>query len=105
LTNNQKRDILITEREVNAMVTRTVVEKKVFSIRSNGQMMCGQGYMYDIDPIVWADGKEWVSDEECDRLLAAATADWEQQRKENPWGTTSHQPELKIYWEPIEISY
>lgn len=87
------------------MVTRTVVEKKVFSIRSNGQMMCGHGYNYDIDPIVWADGKEWVSDEECDRLLAEATKDWEQRRTENYWGTTSHQPELKIYWEPIEISY
>lgn len=86
------------------MVTRTVVEKKVFSIRSNGQMMCGQGYLYDIDPIVWADGQDWVSDEECDRLLAEATTDWEQQRKENPWGTTSYQPELKIYWVPIEIT-
>ena len=87
------------------MVTRTVVEKKVFDIWSDGQIMCGQGYTYNVDPIVWADSKEWVSDEECDRLLANATADWEQQRKENPWGTTSHQPQLEIYWIPIEISY
>lgn len=86
------------------MVTRTVVEKKVFDIRSNGQTMCGHGDTYSIDPIVWADGREWVSDEECDCLLANAIDDWKQKRKDNPWITTSHKPELKIYWIPIEIS-
>ncbi len=86
------------------MVTRTVVEKKVFDIRSNGERMCGHGYDYNIDPIVWADGQDWVSDEECDSLLAAATADWERRREENFWGITSCRPQLEIYWIPIEIT-
>lgn len=86
------------------MVTRTVVEKKVFSIWSNGQGMCGHGYDYNIDPIIWADDQEWVSDEECDRLLAEATKDWEQRRNDNPWGTTGCRPQLDIYWVPIEIT-
>lgn len=87
------------------MVTRTVVEKKVFDIKSHADMICGHGYCDKIPGLNWAECQEWVSDEECDRLLAAATADWERKREDNPWGTTSHQPQLEIYWIPIEISY
>ena len=86
------------------MVTRTVVEKKVFDIRSNGEVMCGHGYSYDVCSIVWVDGQDWVSDEECARLLADATADWERKREENFWGITSCRPQLEIYWVPIEIT-
>ena len=87
------------------MVTRTVVEKKVFDIKAHADQVSMQGFFYDIPGLNWAECQEWVSDEECDRLLAAATADWERKREDNPWGTTSHQPQLEIYWIPIEISY
>lgn len=86
------------------MVTRTVVEKKVFDIKAHADMICGHGYCDKIPGLNWANCQEWVSDEECDRLLAEATADWEQRRNGNPWGTTSHKPELVIYWIPIEIT-
>ena len=85
------------------MITRTVKQLKVFDIKSSADMLCGHGYCDTIPSITWVDGQPWESTEECDRLYAEAYADWERRRTENPWGTTSYKPELKIYWKTISI--
>jgi hypothetical protein len=48
-------------------------------------------------------GQTWKSDAECEQCLNEAIADWQDRRSKNPWGTTSHKPELVVYWQTIDI--
>ena len=80
------------------METRVITEVKVFDIVAQGQAMVGHGYSYDIPPIIYVKGQIWESDTQCEKLLQQAIKDWEIKRECNPWGTTDHKPQLKIYW-------
>ena len=80
------------------MMTRTTTEVKVFDIKASGTVLFGHGWSDEIKGMVWADHKVWESDEECQRLLDEAIAEWEKARVENPWGTTPNEPTLRVYW-------
>ena len=80
------------------MVTKTVTQVKAFSIIAQGEVLSGHGYSDYIPPITYAKDVYWESDEQCAQKLENAIQEWEEQRIENPWGTTSHKPKLKIYW-------
>lgn len=85
------------------MMTRTLKQVKVFDIKAYGQTLSGHGYFDEIPGIIWNNGRVWESEEECDRLLNAAINDWKNRRNANPWGTTGHKPELKVYWKTIAV--
>lgn len=83
------------------MTTRTITQAKVFDIKARGTSLMGHGFSDYIKGITWVEGYPWESDEECNKLLEIAIAEWEERRNENPWGTTSYKPELRIYWKNI----
>lgn len=84
------------------MITRTVKQVKVFDVKAHQDVVCEQGMRPWIIPgLNWVNGQVWKSDAECERCLNEAIADWRNRRDENPWGTTSHKPELVVYWQTI----
>lgn len=85
------------------MITRTLTQIKVFDVKANGELIGGQGGFGTIPELNWVEGKVWESDEECERLLNEAIADWQERRNKNRWGTTPHKPELIIYWKTITV--
>lgn len=85
------------------MITRTLTQIKVFDIKARSEMVGGHGWSDSIPGLTWANGQAWESDAECERCLNEAIADWQNRRNENPWGTTSHKPELVIYWQTIAV--
>lgn len=86
------------------MITRTVKQLKVFDIKSRQDVIHEQGMQPWLIPgLSWVNAQPWESAEECDRLYAEACEDWKRRRAENPWGTTSHKPELVVYWQIIDI--
>lgn len=87
------------------MITRTITQAKVFDIKAQGTSLIGQGFSDYIEGIIWFEGCPWKSDEECNKLLDIAITEWEERREEDPWGTTSHKPKLKIYWKNISENY
>lgn len=86
------------------MITRTIKQIKVFDIKSREDFICGHGYSDRIPGLTWVNGRVWKSDEQCQNLLQNSIIDWERKRNANPWGTTSHKPELVIYWQTIEVN-
>jgi hypothetical protein len=84
--------------EINKMVTRTITQVKAFSIVASGDILSGHGYCDCIPSITYAKDIYWESEEQCAQMLENAINEWEEQRRANPWGTTSHKPEIKIYW-------
>ena len=84
------------------MITRTLTQVKVFDVKAYSDMVCGHGWSDSIPGLDWVNGRVWESDAECEQCLNEAIADWQKRRKENPWGTTSHKPELFIYWQTID---
>ena len=85
------------------MVTRTLTQAKVFDVKSHSDVVFCQGWSYPVPGLNWVNGRMWESDAECERCLNEAIADWQNRRNENPWGTTSHKPELAIYWQTIAV--
>lgn len=85
------------------MTTRTFKEIKVFDIIAEGSELRGMGYYMEIPDLIYAKEEIWESDELCEQALKNAIKDWEICRKKDCWGTTSHKPELKIYWKAITI--
>lgn len=83
------------------MITRTLTQVKVFDIKAQGDMIGGQGWFDSIPSLNWVNGQIWESDAECEKCLEEAIVDWQKRRSENPWGTTSHKPEIVIYWKTI----
>ena len=86
------------------MVTRTLTQVKVFDVKAHQDVIYEQGMQpWTISGLSWVNGRVWESDAECERCLNEAIADWRNRRAENPWGTTSHKPELVIYWQTIAV--
>ena len=86
------------------MITRIVQQIKVFDVKAHQDVICEQGMQPWIIPgLSWVNGQIWENDAECERRLNEAIADWQNRRKENPWGTTSHKPELVVYWQTVGI--
>ena len=86
------------------MVTRTLTQVKVFDVKSHSDVICEQGMQpWQIPGLSWVNSRVWESDAECERCLNEAIADWRNRRSENSWGTTSHKPELVIYWQTIAV--
>ena len=87
------------------MITRTLTQVKVFDVKAHQDVICEQGMQpWKIPGLSWVNGRVWESDVECERYLNEAIADWQTRRNENPWGTTSHKPELVIYWQTIAVN-
>ena len=86
------------------MVTRTVKQVKVFDIIARDDVNSGHGFYEEIPGITYVNGEPWESDELCELALQTAIEDWEKRRKEWIWGTTSHKPQLDIYWKLVEMS-
>ena len=84
------------------MITRTIIQAKVFSIVAQGVMLSGHGFSDCIPSITYAKDVYWESEEQCTQMLEKATEEWEEQRKANPWGTTNNKPEIQIYWKAIQ---
>jgi hypothetical protein len=87
------------------MITRTITQAKVFDIKARGITLMCHGFSDYVKGITWVEGYPWESDEDCNKLLDTAIAEWEERRRDNPWGTTSHKPELIIYWKNISENY
>jgi hypothetical protein len=86
------------------MITRTVRQVKVFDVKAHQDVIHEQGMQPWINPgLTWVNGQVWESDAECERCLNEAIADWRNRRNENRWGTTSHKPELVVYWQTVDI--
>lgn len=85
------------------MITRTLTQVKVFDVKAHGDVVGGHGWSESIPGLSWVNGQVWESDAECERCLNEAIADWQNRRDKNPWGTTSHKPELVIYWQTIAV--
>lgn len=85
------------------MVTRILKQVKVFDIKSHSDTINMQGWSDHIPGLTWVNGQTWENDAECERCLQSAIDDWEYRRKNNPWGTTSHKPELVIYWQTFSV--
>lgn len=86
------------------MVTRIVKQVKVFDIIARDDVISVQGFCDTIPGITYANSVPWESDELCELALQAAIKDWKKRRDEDTWGTTSHKPQLDIYWKLIEMS-
>ena len=86
------------------MVTRTLVQKKVFDICCKGAILSGHGYVERLQGIEFIKGQDWENDNKCNELLNHYTKEWEKIYKEAPYTTTHHKPELYVYWETIEIN-
>ena len=86
------------------MITRTLTQVKVFDVKAQGDILGGHGWCDDIPGLEWVKGRVWENDAECEQCLNEAIADWQARRDRNPWGTTSHKPELVIYWQTIAIN-
>lgn len=84
------------------MVTRVLEQVKVFDIVAKGTILMGMGICDEIPELVYTKEEIWESDEACAQALENAIIDWKICREENYWGTTSHKPELKIYWKTIK---
>ncbi len=87
------------------MITRTITQAKVFDVKARGTSLIGHGFSDYVEGITWVEGYPWESDEDCNKLLDIAIAEWEERRREDPWRTTSYKPELKIYWKNISEKY
>ena len=85
-------------KKVSEMITKTITQVKAFSIVAQGEVLSGHGYCDYIPSITYAKDVYWESEEQCTQMLENAINEWEEQRKANPWGTTNHKPEIKIYW-------
>jgi hypothetical protein len=86
------------------MITRVVKQVKVFDVKAHQEVMYEQGMKpWTIPGLSWVNGQIWKSDAECEQCLNEAITDWQNRRNENPWGTTSHKPELVVYWQTIDI--
>ncbi len=86
------------------MITRIVRQVKVFDVKAHQDIICEQGMQpWTVPGLSWVNGRAWESDAECERCLNEAIADWRNRRDENPWGTTSHKPELVVYWQTVDI--
>jgi hypothetical protein len=86
------------------MITRIVKQIKVFDVKARQDVICEQGMQpWPIPGLNWVNGQVWESDAECERCLNEAIADWRNRRDKNPWGTTSHEPELVVYWQTVNI--
>jgi hypothetical protein len=86
------------------MITRTLTQVKVFDVKTRQDVMYEQGMQPWVIPgLTWVNGQVWESDAKCERCLNEAIADWRNRRDENPWGTTSHKPELVVYWQTIAV--
>lgn len=85
------------------MVTRTLTQVKVFDVKAHSDVVGGHGWCDSIPGLSWVNGQIWESDAKCEQCLNEAIADWRNRRDKNPWGTTSHKPELVIYWQTIAV--
>ena len=85
------------------MVTRTLTQVKVFDVKAHSDVVGGHGWSDSIPGLNWVNGRVWESDAKCEQCLNEAIADWRNRRDKNPWGTTSHKPELVIYWQTIAV--
>lgn len=86
------------------MITRIVRQVKVFDVKAHQDVIYEQGMQpWTIPGLSWVNSRVWESDAECERCLNEAIADWRNRRNENPWGTTSHKPELVVYWQTVDI--
>ena len=85
------------------MVTRTLTQVKVFDVKAHSDVVGGHGWSDSIPGLNWVNGQVWESDAKCEQCLNEAIADWRNRRDKNPWGTTSHKPELVIYWQTIAV--
>ena len=85
------------------MITRTLTQIKVFDVKAHSDEIGGHGWSHRIPGLNWVNGRVWESDAECEQCLNEAIADWQNRRDKNPWGTTSHKPELAIYWQTIAV--
>lgn len=84
------------------MITRTLIQKKVFDIRCASEYLYGHGFDWDIKGIDFIKEQEWESDEECNRLLQHYTQEWKKMYEKAPHNVTSHAPELSVYWKTIK---
>lgn len=84
------------------MVTRTLIQKKVFDIRCMSECLCGHGFSWDKKGIDFIKEQEWQSDEECNKLLQHYTQEWKNMYEKAPHTTTSCAPEISIYWKTIK---
>lgn len=86
------------------MITRIVRQVKVFDVKAHQEVIHEQGMQPWVNPgLTWVYGQVWESDVECERCLNEAITDWRNRRNENPWATTSHKPELVVYWQTVDI--
>lgn len=83
------------------MITRVLTQVKVFDISARSDCISCQGFYDKIDGITWIEGQIWESDAQCNELLENAIEDWKIRRNKNVWETTSHKPELIVYWKTI----
>ena len=86
------------------MITRILKQVKVFDVKAHPEVVYEQGMKpWTIPGLSWVNGRVWESDTECERYLNEAIADWQDRIKKEPWATTSHKPELVVYWQTIDV--